>query len=219
MTSRVGPRWLAPAALLAVAVAGCSGGSGASGPNPSVNPGGPIAVQVNSPQLRAAKAAAHIPDCPATAASAPAQSHGLPALTLPCLGGGRPVHLAGLHGPALVNFWAQWCGPCREETPLLQQFHAAAGSRVTVLGVDWQDPRPADAIAFASHFGVSYPLAADPGATTRAPLHIQGLPITLFVSRSGTIAYVQYGAVTSAKQLAGLVRQHLGVTVSSTGGR
>lgn len=211
-------RWLAPVALLAAAVAGCSNGSAANQQH-SVNPGGPIAVRVDSAQLRAAKHAAHIPDCPATSANATAGAQALPAVTLPCLGGGRAVHLAGLHGPALVNFWAQWCGPCREETPLLQRFHAAAGPRVTVLGIDWQDPRPADAIAFARHFGVTYPLAADPRASTRAPLHIQGLPMTLFVSRTGSIAYVQYGAVTSARQLVGLVRRHLGVTVHLAGKR
>ena len=63
---------------------------------------------------------------------------GLPELALPCLGAGDPVQLAGLTGrPRLVNIWASWCGPCREEMPWLQQAHDTG--EVDVLGVDAED--------------------------------------------------------------------------------
>ena len=64
-------------------------------------------VKVDTPQLRALKAATHIAPCPTSVAGTEGVPGGLPDMTLPCLGGGRSVDLAGLRGPLLVNFWAQ----------------------------------------------------------------------------------------------------------------
>lgn len=174
-------------------------------------------VRVDSPQLRAEKAAANIEGCPeSTAGSAggsAAGPGGMPTVTLPCLGGGRDVDLAGLRGPAVVNFWAQWCGPCRTEAPLMQELHQAARGAVMVLGVDYQDPRPSYAIGFAKQLGLTYPQIADPTGLTRSQLHIPGLPMTVFVGATGKIVYTEYGPVESAAQLAELVKTHLGVRV------
>ncbi len=205
--------------LLATVVA-CSGSGGATGSggtpytfHPDTTP-----AQVHSPQLRQAKKAAGIAPCPPSDHNATAAANGLPAITLPCLGGGRSVDLAGLRGPLVLNFWAQWCGPCREEAPLLQKLHERAGSKLTVLGVDWQDPRPGKAIAFADELGMTYPQAADPEAATRAPLRIQGLPMTLFVDRDGTVVYTHPGALTSMRQITRLVTTKLGVHLPPTAG-
>ncbi|MGH3448335.1 MAG: TlpA family protein disulfide reductase, partial [Nocardioidaceae bacterium] len=163
--------------------------------------------------LRAAKDAAGIEPCPRAQADANAQSHGLPEITLPCLGGGRSVDLAGLDGPAVINFWSQTCGPCRAESPRFQQLHEAAGDKLLVLGVDWHDPRPGYAIRFAKQLGLTYPQLADPDGATRAPMHISGLPITVFVDDSGAITYTHYGAVDSVADLTDLVAEHLGLHV------
>jgi cytochrome c biogenesis protein CcmG, thiol:disulfide interchange protein DsbE len=172
-------------------------------------------IKVDTPGLRAQKAAAGIPDCPKTSADAPVRSGGLPAITLPCLGGGRDVDLAGLTGsPTILNFWAQSCGPCRTESPLLESFQQAAGDRVRVIGVDWQDSQPGMAIAFAKALGITYPQLADPEAATRAPLQIGGLPTTLLVDAKGTVVRAQAGAFTSAQELSELVEHSLGVHVA-----
>jgi thiol-disulfide isomerase/thioredoxin len=60
----------------------------------------------------------------------------LPDLTLPCFTGGRPVGLADLRGPAVINLWASWCGPCRTELPAMQRLADQAGDRLRVVGVD-----------------------------------------------------------------------------------
>ena len=68
------------------------------------------------------KKAAGIADCPRSDSDVAAVPSGLPDVVLPCLGGGREVRLAGLRGkPMMINVWAQWCGPCREEAPYLAE--------------------------------------------------------------------------------------------------
>jgi thiol-disulfide isomerase/thioredoxin len=177
-------------------------------------------VKVDTPQLRAEKAAAGIENCPRsrppTRAVDGAQT--MPRITLPCLGGGRSVDLAGLTGtPTVVNFWAQSCGPCRAESPILQRVHEAARGRLRVIGVDWEDSQPGMAIAFARQLGLTYPQLADPDAATRKPLGIAGLPVSVFLDSSGRIVHANYGAVTSAGALTALVSRYLHVDVPVPG--
>jgi thiol-disulfide isomerase/thioredoxin len=173
---------------------------------------GKSAVDVGTAKLRQEKAAASIADCPTTTLDAPQRDGGLPAITLPCLGGGRDVDLAGLTGaPTVLNFWAQTCGPCREESPLLQRLYET--SDVRVIGVDFYDPLPSRAIAFANELGLTYPQAADPEAATRAPLRVSGLPMTIYLDKEGVVRHIEFGAVRSAADLATLVSTYLGVHV------
>ena len=74
-------------------------------------------VAVDTADLRAAKAAAGIEPCPRSDLDATADDGDMPALVLPCLGGGDDVNLAGLGTPTVLNLWAQYCAPCREEAP------------------------------------------------------------------------------------------------------
>ena len=93
--------------------------------------------------LAAQKKAAGIEDCPASDDAVPVVSSGLPSVILGCLGGGRKVRLAGLRGePMMINVWAQWCGPCREEAPYISEVAAANESELMILGIDYNDPRP-----------------------------------------------------------------------------
>lgn len=191
---------LAPVAL--VLLAACSG--------PAAPPS--TRLDVATPQLRAAKQRAHLPDCPATPGGIQASGStggtargGLPAVTLPCLGGGRPVRMAALRGPLVVNLWAQWCGPCRTELPAYAAFARRHRDRVGVLGVDWQDTQPAAAIELARRSGVRYPLVADPD--TR--IHGDVLPRVLLVDRRGRVAYQQAVEIHGVGQLERLVRRHL----------
>ena len=65
--------------------------------------------------------------CPSVQSRQPAPK-GLPELSLPCLGKGPDTRLSDLRGPLLINVWAQWCGPCREEAPYLAELHRKAGT-------------------------------------------------------------------------------------------
>ncbi|MEQ7129039.1 TlpA disulfide reductase family protein [Actinopolymorpha sp. B11F2] len=137
----------------------------------------------------------------------------LPDLTLPCLGPGGDVPLAEITGrPAVINVWAQWCGPCREESPHFQTLYEHADGQLTVMGVDYDDPQPARALAFVDQLGLRYPQAADPDKRLRAPFGLfAGLPATVFVDADGRIVHVAHRAYESERSLARDVRTHLGV--------
>jgi cytochrome c biogenesis protein CcmG, thiol:disulfide interchange protein DsbE len=213
MTVRSGFRLAAALGTTLLVFSGCGDGGVDTSATYTFDPAD-ARVDVDTPELRQAKAAAAIEPCPETDLEAQGSEGGLPALVLPCLGGGAAVNLAGLGSPTVINLWAQYCGPCRTEAPRFQQVHEAADGDVTIIGIDWQDPLPGRAIAFADEYGLTYPQVADPDAATRAPLRVSGLPVTLFVDADGTVQHAVYGEVKSAAELVGLIQTHLGVEVA-----
>ena len=174
----------------------------------------PTVPVVAPSELAAQKRAAGIEDCPRSDPDVPAVTSGLPDLVLGCLGGGREVRLAGLRGrPMMINVWAQWCGPCREEAPFISEVAAAAGSNLMIIGIDYEDPRPELAIEFAQLSGWTFPQLVDLEKALAGPLQITGLPQTFLVRADGTIAYRHLGPFTSADQIRAAVKQHLGVNL------
>lgn len=166
-------------------------------------------IDVDTPELVKLRHSAGIANCPDTDAPDAGAIHPLPEMTLPCLGGGRDVDLAGIRGPAVINVWASWCGPCRKELPLIAQLHDTG--KVDVLGVDIEDPQPGTALELAADSGVTYPSVADPAGETKAPLGIAGVPQTVFVDADGSVVATKRGEYTSYDSLASDVREHLGV--------
>jgi cytochrome c biogenesis protein CcmG, thiol:disulfide interchange protein DsbE len=134
----------------------------------------------------------------------------LPAVTLDCLGGGE-LDLGRAPGtPTVVNLWASWCTPCREELPVLQEFADAAADQVQVVGVISKDGVP-QADSFATDAGVSFPGAFDGEGRLMAELGLPGLPATYFLDASGAVVHTETGPVDSVDELEGLVAEHLGV--------
>jgi thiol-disulfide isomerase/thioredoxin len=174
-------------------------------------------VKVNTPELRQLKTRIGVEPCPRTTAPVSDGSRALPDITLPCLGGGRSVNVARLRGPLLLNFWAQWCQPCRDETDVLQQIADEYRGRVRVIGVDWQDTLPDHAFALLRKVGATYPQLADPEGATRADLQMQGLPYTFFVTPAGSVTYVNTGPLESADEVADLIQEHFGVPAPGGG--
>ena len=176
----------------------------------------PPSVDVDTPELRAQKQAAGIEDCP-TATGTPPDGAALPDLSLPCLGGGPDVDLSALKGPLVINLWAQWCEPCRDELPYYQRLHEEAAGELRVLGIDYLDPQPGGALALAEVTGVTFPSLADPDGRLRQVWRVRGLPGVVFVDEQGRVtnpdARPTYLVIESYDQLAGLVREHLGVDV------
>ena len=148
--------------------------------------------------------------CPEQTDEPAAGGGALPDLAFDCPGGGE-LDLARAPGvPTVVNLWGSWCGPCREELPLLQEFADLAGDRVRVVGLISKDGVP-QADSFAADAGVTFPNAFDGEGELMAELGLIGLPYTAFLAADGTLAHSELGPVDSVDELRGLVAEHLGV--------
>ncbi|AXT86242.1 TlpA family protein disulfide reductase [Aeromicrobium sp. A1-2] len=195
---------------LVLLLTGCAGSTPA-GKKPTFGDGGGGTTTIDPSDLAAAKQRAGIEDCPTAEATSPVEQ-GLPDLTLDCLGGGDPVRLSGLAGtPTVINLWASWCGPCREELPLLAKAHEEYGDRLRVIGVDFADSAPDAALELARLSGVTYPLLSDPDSTTKSPLKVVGLPQTVFVDQQGRMVATERIAFRSYAELTAAIDRHLGV--------
>ena len=186
-------RLVAPA-LLGVLLAGCS--SGGSGEPAAATPAADVDTVLDP--------------CPAQPDEPADGEKTLPALSLDCLGGGELDTRKAPGTPTVVNLWASWCGPCREELPLLQQLADAAAGEVQVVGVISNDGVP-QADAFATDSGVTFPGAFDGTADVMTGLGVKNLPLTAFLAADGSVAFVKVGPVRSLEEFQELVSTHLGV--------
>ena len=107
------------------------------------------------------------------------------------------THLADDGRPVLLNLWASWCTPCREEMPALDAA-ATAHPDVYFLGVAVEDD-PTAAANFAAEVGVGYALAIDEAERVGSRYLSPGLPATFFISADGRIVKTVFGAVDEAE--------------------
>jgi len=209
---------LAAAVAVAALLAACGSASDGNAAGDRVTPTTSITTGDGTSPAASAPAdlvaAADLADCPAADAQVAARDDGLPDVTLPCLGDGPAVRLAGLRGtPTVVNVWASWCGPCREELSLFADVAGSSGSGLRVIGIDATDDPPS-ALSLLADAGVHYPSVRDDAGATKAPMRWgSGLPVTYFVDADGRIAFERHGAITSADELRTLLADHLGVAV------
>jgi cytochrome c biogenesis protein CcmG/thiol:disulfide interchange protein DsbE len=163
------------------------------------------------------------------APSQPAQSK-LTASEIEAKLGGAPPRLAALHRqaneilpgqrkalqarlralrghPVVVNIWAAWCGPCREELPILQRASVDYGRSVAFVGVDLKDSRES-AQRLLAKIPVAYPSYDDPDGKIFTSYKIIGTPSTIYYDRAGRQTYIHQGPYQDRAQLDADVRRY-----------
>jgi thiol-disulfide isomerase/thioredoxin len=137
---------------------------------------------------------------------------------------GRPVSNETLRGKVtLVNFWATWCGPCRDEIPMLVALQEYYKDYLTIVGASI-DERPADEVkSFAAGFNVNYPIVMASGGLDEQFGGISAVPSTFVVNRDGKIVQRHLGILQArqteheVRALAGLATEASIETVTDTG--
>jgi cytochrome c biogenesis protein CcmG/thiol:disulfide interchange protein DsbE len=175
--------------------------------------GGCSDSEASTPDLATSPTASSyaLPECPELPRQEPVPD-GLPALRLPCLGGGPAVRLSDLRGtPMVLNVWAAWCVNCDREMPLFGDAMARAGTKVRFFGVHYKAAEKYGEQS-AADFGVPFPSVHDEdGDKVARALRATAPPQTLFVSADGKVMGREVGEITSQAELDGLVRRYLGV--------
>ncbi len=119
-----------------------------------------------------------------------------PEFSIPTYGGGT-FALAEQRGKVVVvNFWASWCIPCRDEAPMLERAWRKYRDRgVVFVGVGYIDTDK-EAQAFVREFGMTYPNGPDIGTETSRRYRVQGVPETFFIGKDGQLAGNHIGPIT-----------------------
>jgi peroxiredoxin len=140
--------------------------------------------------MRAIRSVAAVMILAAMATSADAAA---PAFTLPARDGGN-LSLAELKGQVvMINFWATWCGPCRQEMPLLEQIQAKYEPLgFTLVGIN-VEPDSAAAQQWLAKVPVTFPILFDRNNEVAASFGVEGMPSTVFIDRAGNVRYVHRG--------------------------
>jgi cytochrome c biogenesis protein CcmG/thiol:disulfide interchange protein DsbE len=133
------------------------------------------------------------------AGAGPEVGSAAPDFSLPALDGHGDVRLADFRGrPVIVNFWASWCNPCRQEFPLLQQaLRDHRGERLAVIGVTFRDI-PDDSRNFVSQMKATWRQAVDDDQAVAKAYGVRSIPLTFFVRADGTIAARVFGFTSEA---------------------
>lgn len=123
----------------------------------------------------------------------------------------RRIALEELRGtPVVVNFWASWCVPCRQEAPLLERsWRDARGRGVLFVGLNMQDLTE-DAREFMREFGVSYLNVRDPTNRVARRWGVTGLPETFFVTKRGEVVGHVIGVISEAQLRDGIAASESG---------
>jgi cytochrome c biogenesis protein CcmG/thiol:disulfide interchange protein DsbE len=134
------------------------------------------------------------------AIASPLPGRGAPDFYLPQLESGDSIKLSELRGKVVVvNFWASWCIPCRDEHPVLlaaSQKYVPRG--VEFVGIAYND-KPDDSKRWLQELGKSYPSLIDAGARTAIDYGVTGVPETFILDKQGVVAFKKFGPITTAE--------------------
>ena len=131
-------------------------------------------------------------------------------IMLDCLDGTDGASINGIKGPAIINVWGSWCGPCKEEMPVLRSFYEKAQGKLALIGVDVEEASIEDGRKFVKNNGITWPNLYDADGKSRAYFGM-GVPVTWFIAADGNVAYKHIGVIKSEKELISMTSKYLGV--------
>lgn len=118
---------------------------------------------------------------------------------LPSLKDERQFTFENFRGkPTVINFWASWCVPCREEMPFLQQTWEQKGSVINIVGINVMDSED-EALDVLDEFGITYTNLFDRSGDLSSKLGVLGLPATVFIDESGNVEKKYFGPFLGEK--------------------
>jgi len=114
---------------------------------------------------------------------------------------GSEIRLEDLKGkPILINFWASWCVPCREEMPLLEKYFKKYPLGIQMVAVN-DGESEAVVRAFADELDLSFPILLDPQSEISRQYNVLGLPSTFFIDEGGILKFQHTGILTEEQLL------------------
>jgi cytochrome c biogenesis protein CcmG/thiol:disulfide interchange protein DsbE len=121
---------------------------------------------------------------------------------------GETISLSDLAGKGVVlNFWASWCAPCRDEAAMLEAtWRREQNNGIIFIGLDYLDQEPA-ARAYLEEFGVTYPNGPDLQSAAARRYGIKGVPETFFIDPQGNIQELVIGPIVSQSQMDDLLNK------------
>ena len=131
---------------------------------------------------------------------------------------GRPIRLDGLRGKVVwLNFWASWCPPCQQETPILRSLDEKYRDRgLEIVGISVQETTPTDVDAYADRYELGYTIGFDGSGHILRTYRVFALPTQFFIDTNGVIQLVLNGPVDEAGASA-LIESMLGAVPSDAG--
>lgn len=109
---------------------------------------------------------------------------------------GNDVSLRSFRGQTvLLNFWATWCGPCREEMPTIQERYNDGGFAVLAINFDESQEKVQ---GYMDELGIDLPVLLDPGGTIQELYRIRGYPTSFFVDADGVIRFIHIGELKTS---------------------
>ena len=131
-------------------------------------------------------------------------------IMLDCLDGTDGASINGIKGPAIINVWGSWCGPCKEEMPILRSFYEKAQGKLALIGVDVEEASIEDGRKFVKNNGITWSNLYDADGKSRAYFGM-GVPVTWFIAADGSVAYKHIGVIKSEKELISMTSKYLDV--------
>lgn len=123
---------------------------------------------------------------------------------------GQLVRLEDLRGRVVVlNFWATWCGPCRVEMPIFQDYHVRYSPELAILGVDFQESKEV-VQEFIDQYGLTYEILLDPKGEASSLYQVTMLPNTFIIDGQGSIRFHHVGTLSQEQFTAYLAQVGIG---------